>query len=103
MARMTEESLEERLERLAHVHRSPGRRRLEETAVRPCVVLGCAGSGGRFLRGHLCPSHAPARFSPRPVPASPPRPVPVYGSATTDPLGRTVIDPRSRLPRRAEA
>lgn len=103
---MTETNeLEARLATLAHRHRSPGRRRLEAIHLGPCIVPTCGDLGRLFPRGRLCPVHMPEQpDAAASLPAaSPPRPEPVYGRATTDPLGRTVIDPRSRLPRRAEA
>jgi hypothetical protein len=56
---------------------------------------------GRFLPGWRCSEHAPRLPDTTPLPASPARAPREYGTATTDPLGRTGPLNQYRLPTRA--
>lgn len=102
---MTEETLEDRLARLAQAHTPAGIRRVEELAARPCCRCGVSPTR-LYLAGRLCLSHAPAAqvvpTSPRVE--SPGRRAYPYGQATTDPLGRDApewrVSPQTRLPTR---
>ncbi len=55
----------------------------------PCCIVECGQAPTRpFLRGPLCPEHAPAQpsWAPSSVPSpSDTMPPPTYGTATTDP------------------
>lgn len=57
-----------------------------------CSILGCLDeSAGRIVSGERCAMHLPAQPEHRPSPHPSPsadRTPPVYGTATTDPLGR---------------
>lgn len=55
---------------------------------------------GRYLSGHRCIEHAPAVPDITQPEPSPPRPPRGYGTATTDPLGRTGPLNQYRLPTR---
>lgn len=94
--------LDRRLSDLAYRHRSPGARLAEQRASRPCSV--CGEPGHLMPRGVRCTDHGATINVPTPLPPSPPRPVPVYGTATTDPLGREGdgwrVSTQTRLPTR---
>lgn len=92
-----------RLARLAEVHRIAGDRRREANEARLCSVPGCGEVGALLPRGVRCVSHRPEHPAPGEVPASPPRPTRTYGTATTDPLGRTGPLNQYRLPTRVES
>lgn len=66
----------------------------------PCNVCGDP-SVDRFLPGWRCTSCSPSYPTPTPLPPGPTRPAPDYGTATTDPLGRTGPPNQYRLPTRA--